>query len=339
MVSLIRHGPRILLFKSSQPEALIHYLSDAFGAVSCDIDTAFEKATEYSTIIYITDEIKGTVQVNYDRNVVIIDEAPDTLLCKIFNCSKRHLIEAVRTAPNILIMRASGNLEKVLHQIQTDFGGTVGTYKEILDSGNDNSTLVALTEKPLNHSVGLNDCHPLFLQLNGNHFEHFKQLRMHGLHYLNVGIDNKDWFEIEIRIYDMYSAYKLHYDRLVEVIEGLELGIVLGESWSKDYPRRFMTVVVYRMRFFTFKEPTLIKNLLLGMEYLSDGTRVVDYDVYYRHKKLYWTDQRGKKDPQSRHLYSLKYRDEIFSRLSQDSIEKITQIEEEIIKSRTTSKI
>ncbi|HSN66458.1 MAG TPA: hypothetical protein VLS94_07445, partial [Fusibacter sp.] len=160
--------------------------------------------------------------------------------------------------------------------------------------------------------------------------------RMHGLQYLNVGISNKDWFEIEIRIFDRYSAYKLHYDRLLEVIESLELGYVLGESWSKDYPRLFMSVVVYRIRFFTFNEPSMIKNMLLGMEYLSDGTRIVDYDVYYNQKKLYWTDQREKKDPATRHLLGLKYREEILSRLSQESVDKLTRLEEEIIRTRTS---
>ncbi len=336
MVSLIRHGPRILLFKTSEPESLEHYLHEDFGATSYDMDTAFEKSTEDSTIVYITDEIKGTIHFTYDRNIMIIDEAPDILLCKIFNCSKRYLIEDVRTAPHILIMRATGDLENVLNQVQKDFGGTFGTFKEILDNGNDNTTLVAITEKPLNHSIGLNDFYPRYLQLEGNHFDHFKQLRMHGLQYLNVGISNKDWFEIEIRIFDRYSAYKLHYDRLLEVIESLELGYVLGESWSKDYPRLFMSVVVYRIRFFTFKEPSIIKNMLLGMEYLSDGTRIVDFDVYYNQKKLNWTDHREKNDPLSRHLFGLKYREEIFNKLGQDSIEKLTRLEEEIIKTRTS---
>jgi len=336
MVSLIRHGPRILLFKSSQPESLEQYLHETFGGITYDMDTAFEKSTEASTIVYITDEIKETIHFTYDRNIMIIDEAPDVLLCKIYNCSKRFLIEDIRTAPHILIMRGSGNLENVINQVQKDFGGHFGTFNEILDNGNDNTTLVAFTEKPLNHSVGLNDFHPIFLQLEGNHFEHFRQLRMHGLQYLNVGISNKDWFEIEIRIFDRYSAYKLHYDRLIEVIESLELGYILGESWSKDYPRLFMSVVVYRLRFFTFNEPTVIKNMLLGLEYLADGTRIVDFDVYYNQKKLYWTDQREKKDPATRHLFGLKYRELIISKLSADSLEKLTQLEEEIIKTRTS---
>jgi len=334
MVSLIRHGPRMLLFKSSQPQALEDYLVNDFGAVSYAMDTAFEKSSENCTLIYIADHIEGTIHFAYDRNIIIINEAPDSLLCKIFNCSNRHLIEDVRPAPHILIMRASGNLENILLQIQKDFGGDIGSFKDILDNGNDNTTLVALTEKPLNHSIALNDFHPLFLPLEGNHFEHFRQLRMHGLQYLNVGIDNKDWFEIEIRIFDLYSAYKLHYDRLIEVIESLELGFILGESWSKDYPRIFMSVVVYRIRFFTFKEPALIKNLLLGLEYLADGTRIADFDVYYQQKKLYWTDQRKKEDPLARHLYSLKYREEIFNKLSQDSIDKLTRLEADIMNTR-----
>ena len=334
MVSLVRSGPRIIMLKSSNHEALREFLMREFNALNYDLYTAFEHAKEDSTIIYIADDLKESVPLEEVRDTFLVTEEPDMLLSKLFTSANRDLIEDVRPAPHILLVRAIGDMESVILQMQKDVGGEISTFRDIIDHGNDKTTLVALTEKPLNRNLAISDFYTKFLRLEGRHFEYLKDLRMHSLKYLNTGIGNRDWHEIEIRIFDRYSAYKLHYDRLIEMFEGLELGLVLGESWSKDYPRFMMSVEVYRIRFFTFKEPKTIKWLLLGMEYLADGTRIVDYDVYYNHKKIDWLDTLRPNDPRTRHLAGLKAREEVFSRLSSDAIEALEQLELDVIKTR-----
>jgi hypothetical protein len=182
--------------------------------------------------------------------------------------------------------------------------------------------------------MSLNDIYEKVLFMEERYYPLLKSLRSHALKYLNMGIANKDWYEIEIRIFDRYSAYKLHYERLLNVIENLELGIILGESWGKDHPRPMMLVEVYRVRFFTFYSPVYIKRILLGMEYLEDGTRIIDYDIYYNRKKLDWTEtvESGIK---SRHLLGIKYREEILSKLSEPEKGKMHMLEESILHTRT----
>ena len=311
MFSLIRNGPRILLINTSHVPELIDWFRQNMNATVYDLDTAFEKANEESTIIYFVDDLKKPVTLHHIKDTLLILEEPDVILSKLLRSDKKSWVDDVRPAPHLLIMRAIGNLPLVLEKIQSDLGGEIGRFKEILDSGNDRTTLVALTEKPLNRNIKLDDFYDGVLRLDGNHFQFLRELRMHALTYLNTGFGNKDWYEIEIRIYDRFSAYKLHYDRLIELFEGLELGFILGESWSKDYPRFLMSVEVYRVRFFTFKEPRTIKWFLLGMEYLADGTRIVDYDVYYNQKKIDWNDTLRDKAPRARHLAGLKARGEI----------------------------
>ncbi len=335
MFSLVRNGPKILLFKSLEVQNLKDFFVEQFNAKVYDFDTAINKANENYTMLFISEEMKDVVDKESIKQILIVKEDTDVLLCHLLKMDTKGLINDIRTAPRILLMRIVGDPDIVMNQIQMDLGGELGSFMEMLESGNEFTTLVSLTEKPLSGRMGTGDLFGKTLKLEGNHYKFVKELRMHALKYLNVGIGNKDWNEIEIRIFDRYSAYKLHYDRLIELFENLELGIVLGESWSKDYPRLFMSVEVYRVRFFTFHDPKYIKKLLLGMEYLEDGTRIVDYDVYFNQKKMDWTDVLEKKDPRARNLSGLKYRQEIFSRLSSKDAEVFLELEKEIFKTRT----
>lgn len=334
MFSLVRSGPKMLLLESSDIGSLREYLINQLEAVEYEFHTAFENATEDYTILYITEKIKDIVNEKDVKSTLIIGEESDVVLCKLISSRQTGLISNIRTAPRIIMVRAIGDLDKVIQEIHSDFGGSFGTLMGLWNSNNEKGTLVAVTDKPLHQNIGENDLHTRCLYIEQRFYPLFKSLRLQALKYLNIGIGNKDWYEIEIRIFDRYSAYKLHYKRLAAIFDFLDLGIILGESWAKDYPRFMMAVGVYRLRFFTFHDPKYIKKLLVGLEYLEDGTRIVDYDVYYQRKKVDWSDALEKGDPHARHLLGQKYNQEVFSRLTPQETQKIKQIEEEILKTR-----
>lgn len=334
MFSLIRSGPKILVVSTQNIITLKSWLAEVLNAVSYDIDTAFDKSTENDTILFLTDTQLEVIDEDQILNVCLIKEEADAVLCKLLNSGYSDLISHIRTAPRLLILRVIGNLDLVMKEIQSDMGGVLGSFMDLLDEGSQHSTLVSITEKPLNRSMRIGDLYHEALKLEGSYAKYAKELRMHALKYLNIGINNRDWHEIEIRIFDRYSAYELHYDRLVELFEALELGLVLGESWSKDYPRLFMAVEVYRVRFFTFFDPKIIKQYLLGMEYTQDGMRIVDYDVYYNHKKMDWTEVLKKEDPKNRLQAGKKYRDDLFLKLGTSAKEELLRLEEAVIKTR-----
>lgn len=335
MFSLVRSGPKILVFKTNQVSALRELFEKSLGAVEYDLGTAFDKATENYTILFIAEQMEEVLEEEQIKEILIVKEEADILLCKLIKIDEDKLIKDVRNAPRILILRVIGEMEQVMGQIQEDLGGELGSFKDMLDSGSQHTTLVSLTEKPLNRNMKISDLFSKTLRLEGNHAYFLKELRMHALKYLNAGIGNRDWHEIEIRIFDRYSAYELHYDRLIELFEALELGLVLGESWSKDYPRLFMSVEVYRVRFFTFHDPKVVKQMLLGMEYTEDGTRIVDFDVYYNHKKMDWPEALKKEDPRSRVQAGMKYRQELFNRLGSSEKDELLRLESEVMKTRT----
>jgi hypothetical protein len=335
MFSLVRSGPNMLLLESTDIKGLKDYLTEAFDTVVAhDINSAFEMSNEDFTIIFLTEQMKDIVNTQDIIDTLIIAEESDVFLCKLINDRKTGLFGRIRTTPRIIMVRAMGDLDTVIHEIHGDNGGQLGNFMELWNSGKEKGTLVALTDKPLNRNMKLTDLYEKCLYVDQRFFPLFKNLRLHALKYLNKGIGNKDWHEIEIRIYDRYSAYSLHYERLANILDYLELGIILGESWAKDYPRLMMSVGVYRLRFFTFHDPKYIKKMLVGLEYLEDGSRIVDYDVYYQRKKMDWTDALQEGDPRTRHLLGLKYRDEINSRLTPQEIKSIKTQEEEILKTR-----
>jgi hypothetical protein len=335
MFSLVRSGPKMLLIESSAIEGLKNYMLEQYGAViEHEIDSAFERANEDFTILFLTELMKDHVNEKDIVDILIIPEESDVILCRLMNDKRTDLLRKIRTAPRIIIVRAMGDIDKVIHEIKEDHGGSFGTFMELWNAGNEKGTLVAVTDKPLHRNMGVTDLYEKCLYTDQRFYPLFKKIRLQALKYLNKGIGNKDWYEIEIRIYDRYSAYDLHYERLVNILDFLELGIILGESWTKDYPRFMMAVGVYRLRFFTFHDPKYIKKMLVGLEHLEDGTRIVDYDIYYQRKKMDWTDARLADDPHLRHLLGLKYRAEIYARLTPQEAESIKHQEEEILKTR-----
>jgi len=334
MFSLVRSGPKMLLLESTNIAELKNYLIQNLGAKEHSFQSSFENAGEDFTILFLTEQMKDVVDEKDIASTLIIAEEPDIVLCQLINGKQTALLGKTRTAPRIIMVRAMGDLENVIQEIQKDHGGSFGHFLILLDSGKEKGTVVAVTDKPLHRNMKIDDLYEKCLYIDQHFFTLFKNLRLHALKYLNKGIGNKDWHELEIRIYDRYSAYDLHYKRLADIFDFLELGIVLGESWAKDYPRFMMSVGVYRLRFFTFLDPKYIKRMLVGMEYLEDGTRIVDFDVYFQRKKMDWTDALQEGDPRSRHLLGLKYRNELLARLNPPEIEKMKSHEEEILKTR-----
>ncbi|HWR61744.1 MAG TPA: hypothetical protein VN580_09050 [Clostridia bacterium] len=336
MLSLIRGGPKILLFESGSNEELRNYFILQKNARTNAFDEVFETAGEEHTVIFIIDRITEVVDLDKLGDALLIAEEPDVILCNLLNDGQSHLVSRSRIATRIILLRAMGDMEKVIQEIEGDYNCVEGDVIEILNSNNESGTVVAITEKPLHRNISFKkDIYKKALFVKEKYTPLMRGLRSHALKYLNSGLGNRDWYEMEIRIFDRYSEYKLHYERLINVVEWLELGIVLGESWGKDYPRPMMSVEIYRVRFFSYYEPIYIKKILLGLELLDDGTRIVDYDLYFNRKKLNWSDAAEGEGIKVRHLMGVKYREEILSRLNEQEIEELHEMEGRILATRT----
>lgn len=334
MVSLMRNGPRMLFVGTSKRERLIAYLIEHFNAEVMDIDVIFDASDEFHTLLYIVPSLRSRINKNEVTDAILVKEDVASFLCQLFSLTEEKLIDAIRPAPQTMIMRAIGDMALMIRNVQKDFGGVLGSYEMSVNEGNEHSTIIGLTDKPLNRSTCFGDMHHEFLRLEDQYAHIKRELKMHAFSYVNSSINNKNWYELEIRIFDSYSAYTLHYERLVEILDSLELGLVMGESWSKDYPRVLMPVEVYSLRFFTFIDPKVIKRILFGLEHLEDGMRVVDYDLYYKNKKVYWKEAFGVNAKNDRATEALISRNEVYDRLDVKTKEGLVKLEKEILLSR-----
>lgn len=331
MFSLIRGGPKIVLIETSCSDKLLNYLKEEFKFKECNLEFAYENCGEDYTIICIVKKMKEVIKCEDIFHVLLAKIESDVLFCNIINENKFKFINKSRLAPRIIVMRAIGDFNKTLKAIQKDYNGYIGNPCNILNKYNNKGNMIILSKEKLSNNVKLINTYEKALYVEGEYYDVLKGVRNHALSYLNEGLQNIDWNEIEIKIYDKCGQYEFQYERLVRIIDTLELGLILGEGWGRDYPRFLMSVEVYRVRMLTLYSPKYIKKVLLALEYLKNGTRIVDYDIYYNRKKIEWI-QVLKDKSMDRDELGLKYRKNIFNKLSKKEIEKINSIEDKIKK-------
>lgn len=334
MVSLIRSGSRAIYITTSDRDGLSSFLLSNFKSERVDSKKILDESTEYQTVVFLINEGFSDKNIFSISDSFLVYEEALAFVCDLMSSGSREKILSIKSGPHMILMRSVGDLDRVLKRIQDDFGGDIVPYGNYLGELSGDAIFIGLTEKPLNRRIVLSDLKPGYLRLEGDFGIIKRDLGMHALKYLNIGIGNKDWHEVEIRIYDKYGAYKLHYDRMMEVLEDLELGLVLGESWSKDYPKALLSVEIYRVRLLTFHEPSRIKKLLFGLEYLPDGTRIVDYDLYFNNEKVAWNEKVKNRKRDDRYQDALEARKEVMDRLSPETVRELERIEEEIKKTR-----
>jgi hypothetical protein len=335
MVELLRTGPGILLLETEEELKLKRYFLSKNPQEPLCLMEAFSKGTEGETIVVLTTTHTDVSRGSEEKNAVILKESPSVILSELINDQMSSHIFHSCIVSRTIIMRTMGDMGKVFQELKNDYSGKEGNIMEFINSNLERGVIVCLTDKSLNRQVTLGDIYmEKCLHVNDNYFTIFKELRSNALKYLNIGLGNKVWYEMDIRIYDMYTHFKLHYERLMNVLTEFEMGIVLGSTWSKDYPKMLLAVDVYSVNFFTFYEPSYIKKILMSMEYVDDGTRIVDYDLYMGKKKISWRDLTKDKKA-TREELAMKYRKETLSNLTPDELEKLYAMEERVMETRT----
>ena len=334
MVELLRTGPGILLIDSQEEDRLRAYFNVDSAQGLLSLMDAFSFATEGETIVLLASSDEKVLKGSDEKNALVLSDEPTVILAGLINSGLACAITKTKIVSRTIIMRAMGDMEKVFDELQDNYQGIEGSLMEFINSNLEQGVIIALTDKSLNRQVTLGDIYmEKCLLVNENYFTLYKELRSNALKYLNSGLKNKIWYEMDIRIYDMYGAFQLHFDRLMNVLTELEMGIVLGSTWTKDYPKMLLAVDVYSVRFFTFYEPKYIKKILLGMEYVDDGTRIVDYDLYMGRKKISWRDL-TKDKKMTRDELGLHFRKETMSNLTHQEVKKIYEMEEKVMESR-----
>jgi len=85
------------------------------------------------------------------------------------------------------------------------------------------------------------------------------------------------------------------------------------------------------VRLFTFYTPVEVKKILMALEYTIEGKRLVDFDLYYKNKKVYWYEVNKNRGKGKEKLDEAKlYRQDLYKKLNPEDIETLEAMEKSI---------
>ncbi len=282
MLSIVRGGPRTLLLRGRKEE-LVKNLSGRFSLEEHTLAEALDVAVEGQTILVASSGKRG------GRNLWVADAPSEEILAFLISGKGKEYVDSAVLLPRLLFFRVFGDKERVLQQMTEDYDASRGTLRHILRSPRRKSTAVCFTQKALNQPLSMEDLFDEVLYIKNTGYEElFASLQNKALWYFSEGLENRQWNELEIRITDAWGCFRQQYERLRLVLEALEVGMILGEGWGKDFAHILMPIRIYKIRLFTFLSPRDVKEILIGLEYGSDGDRLVDLDLYSQREKISW---------------------------------------------------
>lgn len=323
-------GARLLFIRTNMEIEAKCFFKEALRAEEVDFQTGMAKATENSCLIFITDTYSEGTNVGDAQAILLTDLPASICLSIIINNNASRLINRVDMGPSLIIMRIAGNKNIIEEQMLETYGGKTLPLEEAINQGERDDSILVLTHQQL---IGA---------LTGDEFLHnllllphpapviFEKLRSEGILFITRSLDKRKWFELRINIYDVQGRYEIHYERLILAINNLGLGMILEEGWTRDHALILLSITTYQIRLFTFFEPEEIKEVLLGLEYSPEGKRWVDFDLYYRNRKISWTDVNKGKKKFNKIERALYQREIILDRLTAKGKDRLLELEEKI---------
>ncbi len=328
---LFRMGPRFLFFRTENTDEVASFLEQKLDGEITDFWQGFEKASDNSTLCFITDITPIKTSVEDARKIVLINDASTIILSSIINSQVCHMLNRVDMGPASVVMRIAGNESKLIEKIKERFSGKEIDLIEGIRLGEKDDTLIAFTNKTINGPVAVANILKTKLLIPKPIREVQGILRLEALRFITQCLDDSQWYELRINIYDSNGKYEENYERLIYILSKLEVGMILGESWTKDYAVMLFSVLTYQVRLFTFSSPEEVKKMLMALEFTMDGKRLVDFDLYYKNKKIYWTNVVKNRKKKSKAEWAVNYRKKLYEKLSQEDIETLENMEKDLI--------
>ncbi|MDD3839990.1 MAG: hypothetical protein PHP06_05385 [Clostridia bacterium] len=325
----IRTGPRFLFIRTEHVDELKDFFSNHLNGRICSFKHALENSYEHNTLLFIT--LPGHVKTRVEdaKSILLIPHDSPIVLTSLFNNNLVDKVSDVNLAPGSIVLRVVGDGSPVIQKLKNEYSATLLGWRDAIEQGEADDTIISLSNKPINKALHYNDIIRPNLLINMPVYSLYRELRHQGLRFITENLDNKQWYEVRINIYDAAGFYKEHYERIIHVLSALDAGMILGESWTRDHALTLFSVMAYQIRLFTLLKPEEIKRILMALECSSNGERFVDFDLYYRNRKISKNDKKVKvlnKKPR------MEYRKELFDKLSDKTVNKLLKIEDYIAK-------
>ena len=317
----MRFGPSILFLRTPHPGAVEEGIKSIFKVELIPTEDAIKESQEFETVLFVTDEWQKET-IPPDKGFLIRNSAPAVLATLINN----HLpVEKVHVESAIVFLRVPQKIDEALNLLADHFKGEIMSLRNALDEGEVRDTIIAVTKSRLSGPLGPEEVKGALLVREPFLSVHRRLNTATPLLLLKL---MPEWKEITIKVYDTEKRYDENIERLMLVVEDLDMGFVVGEGWDWDYPRPFMRVPVYKLKLLTWEDPVRVKFLLKGLEY-SGYNRFCDIDVFVEGKKINWV-KLGKFD--SKFELAKAAREELEKHLSEDVKRRLHEIEEKLLK-------
>ena len=324
MMRLLRYGPSLVFLRTSNVEDGEEFLSNVFGIQKLSVDDAWNQSNELQTLAFVTPVEEWKTILNLKRGTFLVKMRCDSFLKELLN--SKAPFDRVNLGPHIIILRIPGDIEKAFSFIKKRYNAFETSFARGVNEGEERDTLLLVTDKKINAPLNLRELKGSFI-INEDFIHVYRTLRL-DLPVLMYKTLPEGWKEITIRIYDTNKRYEENIERLLLVLEDLDLGFVVSEGWDWDYPRPFMRIRVYKVKLITWEDPLRIKFLLKGLEYRGYN-RFADIDVFSEGKKISWTSISREYD--SKFELSKAAREELESFLSEDARKKLHAIEAKLL--------
>lgn len=322
----VRTGPRFLFLRSGDTDGLRELLITKFDGITVSFNQAIGTSGEYDTIVLITPQDALKSNVANAKYIIVIPLGSSVVLTKLINLNLGNMVTRAELGAGLLVQRLPQGGTGVIDMVKTDYQAKPLSLVEAINIGEPDDTVLAFTHQPLQKAVQVENLIEPSLLINQPIPLMYRKLRREAVRYFTQGLGKSQWYEVRINIYDADEEYDIHARRLELVLEDLEAGLILGESWTRDHALALFSVAAYQIRLFTMIDPLDLKMLLLGMEYNHEGDRFVDMDLYHRRNKIGWASI-AKRSPFGRRKSGMQYRNDLLSRLSPKTVEKLLELE------------
>lgn len=329
-MNFVRKGPGYLFFRTEKTDYLEKELKGSLNGQSLRLTDALEMAEEDTTIAFIRKTEDSSTRVDDAEKIILLPATPLVTMEELINLGIAELINRVELGAGQLIMRIPEDSQEIIEQLKKNYNARLVNIMEGIKQGKTGDTILSFTEEPIKTRVNSLQMVKTNLLIEKPVNVIHKELRRDVVRHITHGLKQPQWYELKINIYDSGNMYEEQYKRLVTVLADLELGFILGESWTKDHAIALLSVIAYQIKLFTILPPQKIKRILIGLEYDQDGERIVDYDLYYNSKKVQWFEVVSQGVRTNRPKLAAKCRKSLLNELSQETVKKIQTIEDKI---------
>ncbi|GHV50808.1 hypothetical protein FACS1894216_03650 [Synergistales bacterium] len=329
MLSLVRTGSHMIYITTAGDT---QELIDSIKGVSFKKGRNIMETYNHSGI---GDTVVQCRSLSADKIVSYQTETPvEMILCSIINHRLSDKIDSIRFAsPNIFMRLLGDKMDAAIDQIIKDYGAAEIEGSCMMHNLESEAVLLNFTRAPLNRIVLSEEIYRRALLIDRPYGQLLLRLRAKAQEYLNTAMGSPDWNDMSITMFDAMDQFNLHYQRLILVLQGLDIGVVEGESWIPEYTIALRKSEVYQVRLLTPLPPNEIKRLAMALEYDDDGRRVVDFDVYNGKKKLGWADERNYLGGGTRSEIGVMHRKRMLAILPDVIKEELAALDAEIDKS------